>query len=115
MESLKLQKFEKVVKAYEPINRYTDYSRILKSLRMSRTRKIKANWSREVGAGFIADDIKNIQLVYKKPANWTFKFHFHFGHKQDFSIDELNLRETEEAIEWLERLCTCSKCPIHGD
>lgn len=69
---------------------------LLKKLRMSRDMKIKLGWSRESGAGFIKDDIQGLAFVEGK-----ILFNFSWGN-QEIEIKELNLRETEESINWLE-------------
>lgn len=71
-------------------------SMLLKKLRMSRAMKIKSGWSRESGAGFIKEDIKGLAFVEDK-----ILFNFSWGN-QEIEIKELNLRETEESINWLE-------------
>lgn len=63
--------------------------------------KIKNGWSREAGAGFIAEDILSIARV----KNTLLLFEFTWG-TQKIQINELNLRETEEAIEFMKRLRT---------
>jgi len=75
----------------------SSYTHTLRQLRNSKALKEKAGWSRNVGAGFIKEDITDIHVNPDKtitiitPAmKWTVK------------IGDLNLRETEEAIEWLE-------------
>ena len=73
-------------------------SNILRILRASRKAKIKAGWSRCIGAGFICDDISRIVLTGKK----RFTIDFNWSHTQSFKAHELNLRETEEAIKFLE-------------
>lgn len=82
-----------------------DYVKMLKILRMSKTIKVKNGWSRNVGAGFICEDIEDLNLTYKvrdslhknliivKTPAMTMKVY----------PDELNLRETEEAVKWLEK------------
>jgi len=72
-------------------------SKMLRMLRNSRTLKIKHGWNREIGAGFIKEDIKEAELL---PAN-TIKIAFYFDHVQTFKTNDLNLRETEELIKWL--------------
>jgi len=74
-------------------------TKLLRQLRMSKHRKIKSGWSREMGAGFIKEDINFIKpnldemivISYCKPP--FFLITTPFG---------LNLRETEEAIKFLE-------------
>ncbi|MCW3994943.1 MAG: hypothetical protein NWE98_02185 [Candidatus Bathyarchaeota archaeon] len=71
-----------------------------KALAMSLHFKQKNNWSRETGAGFIAEDIENIQY---NPANKTLTLKFGWGTTQTVTIRDLNLRETEEAIKWIDK------------
>ena len=78
---------------------------LLKILRASRTAKKKAGWSRLVGAGFIEEDIDSIDKVTKH----VLRFKFKFGHSQNIPVRELNLRETEEAIKFLETV-RCRVC-----
>ena len=77
----------------------SETSNILRILRASRAVKIKAGWSRWIGAGFICDDISRIVLTGKR----RFTIDFNWPYKQSFKAHELNLRETEEAIKFLER------------
>jgi hypothetical protein len=87
---------------------------ILKALRMSRTAKLKADWSMDVGAGFIAEDIEKISLG-SKVIVFNLKFKFKDGHRQTISVRELNLRETIEAIKFMESLKKePPKCSICG-
>jgi len=77
---------------------------------MSRTEKIKHNWSRDIGAGFIKEDIEDVMLrsdgsiaimfTWNKPSPKAFAL----GNYQNFKVSELNLRETEEAIKFLEQI-----------
>ena len=84
------------------IPKYTPQTRMLKALRMSAKIKIKSGWSRDIGAGFIAVDIQNMQLLDKvNTPSYQIRFTFTWGN-QDIPIADLNLRETEEAIKWLE-------------
>ncbi len=74
----------------------SEETHMLKSLRMSRALKEKAGWSRVIGAGFIVEDITKMNMVDKD-------IHFTFGWgEQTIAIKDLNLRETEEAIKFLE-------------
>ena len=72
----------------------SDYTRILGQARMSRSQKVKASWSGETGAGFIKNDILNIESIGK-----MIEFTFSWG-QQTLGINELNLRETEELIDF---------------
>ncbi len=74
----------------------SEETHMLKALRMSRALKEKAGWSREIGAGFIAEDITDMKIVDK-----DIHFTFSWG-EQTIAIKDLNLRETEEAIKFLE-------------
>lgn len=74
-----------------------DKTKMLRMLRNSKTLKEKNGWSREAGAGFIVDDIKSIELLDDK----SLIFEFGWG-RQTMKVGDLNLRETEEAIKFLE-------------
>lgn len=74
----------------------SEIKRMLGQLRMSKNNKEKFGWSRESGSGFIKEDIINMKRVDKK-----ILFTFGWG-QQLIAINELNLRETEEAIDFLE-------------
>lgn len=74
----------------------SEKSRMLRVFRMSRTAKERAEWTRNIGAGFILDDIQNI--VEKDGAFFVFS--------QDGLICsgkpiDFNLRETDEIIKYL--------------
>jgi hypothetical protein len=73
---------------------------MLKVLKMSRTAKIKAGWSREIGAGFINDDIEAVAIKEGK-FQTIFIIKFSWGSQSELSVNELNLRETEELIKWV--------------
>ena len=89
-------------------------TKILKVLRMSRKFKIKDNWSRKVGAGFLAEEIESITLGAKVYV-YNLNFRFKDGHNQTISVRELNLRETEEAIKFIEgRAERKVKCVVCG-
>jgi hypothetical protein len=75
----------------------SDRSRLLRMLRASAAQKQKRGWSREIGAGFIVEDIIDIETTLSK----KLLFHFSWG-DQAITPRDLNLRETEEAIKFLE-------------
>jgi len=77
----------------------SEKTRLLRILRASRAEKIRQGWSRASGAGFIFEDIESVKLNEDK----TITIKFGWGHVQDFKAGDLNLRETEELIEWLEK------------
>jgi len=82
------------------------YHRLQKILSSSMSIKKKAGWSRDVGAGFIKNDIKSVVLY---PDN-SFKIVFKWDHEQKFKAGDLNLRETEELLKWVkERIWRLSK------
>ena len=76
----------------------SEKSNILRVLRASRAVKIKIGRSRCIGAGFICEDISRIVLTGKR----RFTIDFNWPYSQSFKSSELNLRETEEAIKFLE-------------
>jgi len=78
---------------------------LLKILRASRTAKQKAGWSRLIGARFVDEDISSIEKFTKH----ILKFKFKFGYTQNINVNELNLRETDEAIKFLE-VVRCRVC-----
>lgn len=73
-------------------------TRLLKMLRMSEKRKEQHGWSRNVSAGFIAEDIKEVILNEDKTITVI---------TEAFTLTqkpiEYNLRETQELIKWLEK------------
>lgn len=71
---------------------------ILRMLRNSRAVKVKSGYTRDISAGFIADDIQSITLNPDKSLRIFFA-----GIYQSIFTRDLNLRETEEAIKWLRR------------
>lgn len=77
-----------------------DKSRMLRMLRNSKTLKEKNGWSRDGGTGFIADDIQCIWLFDEK--NKTLGIRLPIG-TLFWKPADFNLRETEEAIKFLER------------
>lgn len=76
------------------------YTRMLKKARTSFTNKQKAGWSRDVSAGFLKEEIlevdmpgKSVEITHgQKEAPHTTKYD---------NIKEINLRELEEIIVWL--------------
>lgn len=85
-------RYEKITYNYQ-----SEKTELLKALRNSRTLKIKAGWSREVGAGFIKEDIAEISKDGKN-INITLLNNY----TMEVETKDLNLRETEEAIKFLE-------------
>jgi len=79
----------------------SEKAKLLKRVRMSGVAKLKNGWSREVGAGFIKDDLK---MVYVTPSNRLgLRFQWNQSHENDFitELKDLNLRETEELLVFL--------------
>lgn len=85
-------RYEKITYNYQ-----SEKTELLKALRNSRTLKIKAGWSREVGAGFIKEDIAEISKDGK-----NIKITLLNNYTMEVETKDLNLRETEEAITFLE-------------
>lgn len=77
------------------------YTELLKVVHNSLTLKRKAGWSRNVSAGFIAEDIKNAFVATKEGTSLIF-FEFGDGRRWYAHPGELNLRETEELVKWAE-------------
>ena len=82
-------------------------TKALKVLRMSSAFKRKNGWSREVGAGFIKEDImeaKIVELPHPEMIGLTINgFEITTqGFKTTILVRELNLRETEELLKWFE-------------
>jgi hypothetical protein len=70
---------------------------LIKAFKHSRSEKIKSQWSRLTGTGFIAEDIESIErlddhAIAIKTPSFVLKT----------PMLELNLRETEECIKFLE-------------
>jgi hypothetical protein len=84
------------------MNTYTPATRMLKALRMSKNNKIKHGWSREVGSGFILDEVESASFKKKVPSG-EITLSLKWGHTQTIDIKELNLRETEILTEWAEQ------------
>jgi len=90
----------------------TEHTRVKKVLKMSHNLKVKAGWSREVGCGFIEQEIEEIQydqivtltsLRYKlKKTEKVLTVHLTAGRILQYKPDEFNLRETEEMLKWAE-------------
>ena len=76
-----------------------DRTKLLRMLRNSKTLKEKNGWSREMGAGFIKEDIKSLKLGSDKTITVTAESFTLTGKTGDF-----NLRETEEMMKFLERV-----------
>jgi len=76
----------------------SDVTKMLRMLRNSRTLKEKFGWSRQVSAGFIAEDITDVVLNPDKTVTVVTEA-FNLTQKPR----EYNLRETEELIKWLEK------------
>jgi len=80
-----------------PYNFKSDTTELLRKLRASISQREKKGWSRNVGAGFIKEDIKEVTLIGKK-----IKIEFNYEHIQTFDVNDLNLREQEELVKYLE-------------
>jgi hypothetical protein len=78
--------------------------RMMKMLRVSLRKKEHEGWPRETGAGFIKADVRSMRPV----GNNAIRFYLFdkppYGHDQTIPVDELNRRETEEAIKALRRM-----------
>jgi len=74
-----------------------DKTKLLRMLRNSKTKKEKNGWSREVGAGFVKDDLDSIELGPDNTITIRTEAFAQTGKTGDF-----NLRETEEMIKFLE-------------
>lgn len=72
-------------------------SKMLRMLRNSKTLKEKYGWSRNVGAGFVKRDVTDATLLTEKRIRLEFP-----GWNQTVKTGDLNLRETEELIKFLE-------------
>ena len=72
-------------------------SKMLRMLRNSKTLKIKNGWSRNVGAGFVDADLTDATLLTENRILIEFP-----GWNQKVKTGDLNLRETEELILFLE-------------
>lgn len=74
-------------------------SHLLRMLKASRKQKIASGWSRKIGAGFIMEDITDVKLG---PMSGDLLVAYSgLGH-QKINVSELNLRENEETIKYLE-------------
>lgn len=80
----------------------SDKRKLLKLLEGSKQKKIAKGWSREAGAGFIKEDVKEVQF---NPSSKRITLYLYdeppYGHRQTFMESDLNLRETEELISYL--------------
>jgi len=76
----------------------SDTTKLLRMLRNSKTLKEKYGWSRQVSAGFIAEDISDVVLNPDKTISVVTEA-FNLTQKPA----EYNLRETKELIRWLEQ------------
>lgn len=72
-------------------------TKMLRMLRNSKAIKEKNGWSNNVGAGFVKEDLTNAILL----ANNTILIEFP-GWNQKVKTGDLNLRETNELIKYLE-------------
>lgn len=77
------------------------YTQLLKAIHNSLTLKRKAGWSRNIGAGFIADDIEDAFVATKEGTSLIF-IEFKDDRRWYAHPGELNLRETEELAKWAE-------------
>lgn len=77
----------------------TENSVLLKMLHMSLISKRKAGWSREVGAGFVAEDLDHVHVNWQSKT--TIHIHLKFGDCIEIALKDLNLREVEELIKFV--------------
>lgn len=75
----------------------SDITKLLRILRASLAVKRKSGWSREVSAGFIKEDIGAVSLEEKYISIMNTE-----GDYYCVKVNQLNLRETEELIKFLE-------------
>jgi len=72
-------------------------SKMLRMLRNSKSLKEKYGWSRDVGAGFVEADLTDATLLTENRILIEFP-----GWNQKVKTGDLNLRETEELILFIE-------------
>lgn len=75
----------------------SEYSHIFRKLKMFKTAKEKAGWTRNIGAGFIRADIQDVELN----DDGSISIIFLFGAPLRVKVHELNLRETDEVIRFV--------------
>lgn len=98
----------------DPQERYNwrdERSHILRMLHEARTAKEKAGWSRNIGTGFIGDDLISIHVAYARPTGRKTKSRAVLdiqlcGGSMHYVVDTsaLNLRETDECIAFMEKV-----------
>ena len=77
-----------------------DRTKLLRMLRMSLAMKRKKGWSRDIGCGFIAEDVKDVRLNEDKTVDIV--FHWSGDRWSKFSMYSLNLGEAEELLKYVE-------------
>ena len=73
-------------------------TKLLRILRASLAVKKRAKWARDIGAGFIREDIKDVCLANRN----TIRVELDGLLRIDAVPPDFNLRETEELIKFLE-------------
>lgn len=82
-----------------PVRSESNLTRLINITKNSLAIKKEAGWARDVGAGFVREDIENATLFYGNHGEHLVVFQFTWG-KQTVPMEELNLRETEELLDW---------------
>jgi len=90
----------------------SEQTKLLKVLKQSIKVKTAGGWSRDAGAGFIAEDIQYIEL-YRLNKKYPHMIAVHAREKDpskinfliaDQSISDYNLRETEELLRYVQEI-----------
>lgn len=72
----------------------------LKDALINRLEEVKKlGWSKDIGAGFISSDI---EAAYPTKRFSSISFRFNWPHAQLIRVEELNRRELEEVISFLD-------------
>ena len=95
-------------------NKYTHAKKIVQN---SLNNKIKNNWSRDIGAGFICEDIEDINILEGTLSSGnrhtkTIEIIFNWDHRQQFKTLDLSLRESEELLKFINFKIWESQKPI---
>lgn len=83
---------------------------LLKILKNSLNNKRKAGWERNIGAGFIKEDIIDIDVFTKTKSSWILIIKMGPKKAKNYrealtlitDVKNLNIRETEEALKWVQ-------------
>jgi len=83
---------------------HSPWTKMIKGLKHSLAMKRNRGWSRKIGAGFICEDVASVREVPSDSERMKYEIALKDGTRMETHAEELNLRETEELLAFVELL-----------